>query len=192
MQTYLIGYGTLLHRGSLGHSIGQGAAQERERVAVVIHDYRRLFDLRPDHYTSSNKLGEAPVEDGALNLEAAPGERFNGLAFPVQPEELIRIDERERFYERVVVPMFRFETGEAIGDGHVYIAPLEAPWVIRDTSELLPLWRDIVWSRAGAYQIGDAFGREFDATTYMADGETLVVDRYGELLNDTSDVEMPS
>ena len=40
--------------------------------------------------------------------------------------------------------------------------------------------------------MSESFGRQFDATTYLGDGETLVVDRYGPLLDDTGDVEMPA
>ena len=55
----------------------------------------------------------------------------------------------------------------------------------------MPLWRDVVWARVGAYRISDEFGRMFDATTYLADGTTPVVDAYREHLRDISDVEMP-
>jgi len=191
LHTYLVGYGTLLHRGSLGHSIGRGAAHEKNLMAVVVRDYRRLFNLRPDHYESSSKLGGALIENGALNLEEAAGESFNGLAFPVEPQELENLDERERYYERIKVPMYSFETGDPVAEGYVYAAAPDAPWVEHDNAKIMPLWRDIVWSREGAYQISDDFGRKFDDTTYLADGTTLVVDHYGEMLEDTSDVDPP-
>ena len=47
-------------------------------------------------------------------------------------------------------------------------------------------------ARAGAYGISEAFGRMYDETTFLADGRTLMIDVYRELLKDTSDVEMPA
>lgn len=191
METYLIGYGTLLNRGSLGTSIGQSSARGKSLMSVVVRDYRRLFNLRPTHYETSHRLNSEPIENAAMNIERAPGLHFNGLAFRVKSEELERLDERERYYERQLVPMFSFETGKHVGEGHVYVSALDAPWIERDVAKLMPLWRDVVWAREGAYKISDQFGRDFDATTYLADGETFVFDRYGDLLQDVSDVAMP-
>ena len=191
MATYLIGYGTLLNRGSLGRSIGRTSARGKRLIAVLVRDYRRLFNLRPTHYESSDKLSNNPIENGAMNVEEAPGLHFNGLAIPVEPDELDSLDERERYYERRIVPMYSFETGEALGEGHVYVAPVDAFWIERDVTKLMPLWRDVVWAHESAYQISERFGRDFDATTYLADGGGLVIDCYRDLLKNAIDVRMP-
>lgn len=192
MQSYLVGYGTLLLRGSLGHSIGQDSASTREVTPVTVEGYRRLFNLRPTHYPTSHKLHRAPIENAALNVEPAEGAQFNGLAFSVGPDELEALDERERYYRRVSVPLRHFETGEEMGEGEVYASLLDAPWIERSITKLMPLWRDIVWSRVGAYRIGPAFGEHLDDTTYLADGLTRMVDVYREVLDDIDDVEIPT
>jgi hypothetical protein len=55
----------------------------------------------------------------------------------------------------------------------------------------MPLWRDVVWGRTGAYQLSEAFGAFFDETTFLGDGTTRVLDVYRDLLADTSDVPPP-
>lgn len=193
MSEYLIGYGTLLLRGSLADSIGDQAARGKDMIPVVVRDYRRLFNVRPDHYVeiTSNKLGVEGVENGALNVEAALGQEFNALAFPTTLDELEALDRRERYYRRVVVPMVGFGADTTVGPGHVYVAAPDSEWVQADIGKLMPLWRDVVWARTGAYEVGEEFGRSYDQTTYLGDGKSLVAEVYRDLLADTSDVEIP-
>ncbi len=191
MEVFLVGYGTLLHRGSLGHSIGPESAEGKRVVPVVVRDYRRLFNLRPTHYATSFKLSREPIENAAMNVEPAPGESFNGLAFEVTAEELQALDQRERYYQRKTAPVYHFDSGELLGEGHFYVSEPDASWIVRDVGKLLPLWRDIVWARTGAYRLGDAFGRCYDETTYLADGRTLMIDRYRDVIDEVSDVELP-
>jgi hypothetical protein len=87
------------------------------------------------------------------------------------------------------VPHIDFETGEDLGMCHVYESPLEARWLRHDNDQLLPLWRDIVYARVGAYRISEAFGNMYDETTYLADGKTLLVDYYKDHLEALEDLE---
>jgi hypothetical protein len=192
-EFFLIGYGTLLHRGSLGRSIGQDSAARKRIVPVVVRGYRRLFNLRPTHYETSHKLHAEPIENAAMNVEPADTDtaHFNGLGFTVTLEELRALDARERYYSRKPVPIHHFETNELVGEGHLYVSDPDADWIERDPAKLMPLWRDIVWARTGAYRVSESFGRCYDETTYLADGSSLVSDRYREVLDDTSDVELP-
>ncbi len=188
---FLVGYGTLLHRGSLGQSIGRDSATEKRALPVVVRGYRRLFNLRPTHYATSFKLSRNPIENGAMNVEPAPGESFNGIAFEVTPEELEALDQRERYYRREAAPVFHFHSGAPLGEGHFYVSEPGASWIVRDIERLMPLWRDIVWARTGAYRLGEAFGRCYDETTFLADGRTLVIDRYREVIEEVGDVALP-
>lgn len=70
------------------------------------------------------------------------------------------------------------ENKEVMGTGYVYGSEPDAPWIDRDPRTLMPLWRDVLWSRGGAYRVGDDFGLAYDQTTYLADGSTLLVDAY--------------
>lgn len=179
-----VGYGTLLYRVSLGQTLGDDVAAGKTMRPVIVNGYRRLFNLRPDHYESSATLSEAGIENGAMNVEPAPGSSFNGLAFDLTTDELARLDERERYYVRTEAVVHDFETGDELGIGCFYAAAPGAQWLEFETAQLMPLWRDIVWGRTGAWAISDEFGEYFDRTTYLADAKTLVVDRYRDLLTD--------
>jgi hypothetical protein len=191
LGVFLVGYGTLLHRGSLGHSIGRESAEEKHALPVVVRDYRRLFNLRPAHYATSFKLSRNPIENAALNVEPAPGASFNGIGFEVTSEELEALDRRERYYRRAAASVYHFHSGALLGEGHFYVSDPNASWIVRDTEKLMPLWRDIVWARTGAYRLGEAFGRCYDQTTYLADGRTLVIDRYRDVIEEDDYVELP-
>ncbi len=180
---FVIGYGTLLYRASVERTIGRPVGGAREMLPVRVHGFRRLFNMRPGHYDASDLWGRPDVENGAMNVEPAAAELFNGLALRVGPEELGRLDRRESDYERLRVEARDFETGEPLGTGHVYSSRPDAPWIECDPERLLPLWRDVVWARAGAYGISRQFGEAFDRTTYLADGRTLVADRYRDHLS---------
>jgi len=176
----LIGYGTLLYRPSLGHTIGDEAGNSIEMLPVVVEGYQRLFNLRPDHYLplTSSVLGDGGIENAAMNVEPAPGHSFNGLAFTVDYEQLPDLDRRESYYLRKRVRLRHFDSGEWMGEGWVYSSEPDARWIERDPAALLPLWRDIEWAREGAYRISERFGEYFDETTFLGDGTTLVTERY--------------
>ena len=65
----------------------------------------------------------------------------------------------------------------------------DARWIENDITKLLPLWRDIVYARVGSYRISKDFGKLYDATSWMADGKTLVADYYRDYLTELEDLE---
>jgi len=183
---YIVGYGTLLNRGSLGQTIGQGSAENKEMIPVVVKDYMRLFNLRPEHYKPSYKLfPNANIEAAAMNVFPQASASFNGLAFPTTDEELVELDKRERYYKRHSQPLYHFETGDVIGTGHFYVCLPNEKWVESDIKQLLPRFQDIVLARTGAYGISHTFGKMYDDTTYLADGKTRMVTYYAEYLSET-------
>lgn len=188
-KVMVTGYGTLLLQESLGDTISSGKAATKVYRPVILKNSRRLFNLLPDHYEADNRLRNDDTEIGAANVEPAEGVSFNGLMFEVEEEELANLDKRERYYKRASAPCYDFETGEHLGESYVYESPLDARWIVRDVEKLLPLWRDIVYARVGAYRISEAFGKMYDATTYLADGETLLVDYYEEQLQALKDLD---
>lgn len=180
----LVGYGTLLDRASLGHTIGGDASTEKPMVPVRVRGYRRLFNLRPTHYEPSFHITETPIEAAAVNVEPDPTAEFNGLGFPVTLEELAALDQRERYYRRQATPVLDFTSGEVLGEGLLYAADLDAPWLERDAQKLLPCWRDIIYARRGSYAISQDFGQAYDRTTFLADGRTLMVEHYAPWLEE--------
>lgn len=183
----IVGFGTLLLQESLGDTVGKG--NEKKFTPIIVKGYRRLFNLLPDHYEADNRLRQDGTEKGAANIEPAEGVQFNGLSFLADADDLDNLDKRERYYKRSVVQHYDFETGEELGECHVYESPLDARWLVRDNTQLLPLWRDIVYARVGAYRISKAFGEMYDASTYMADGKTLMIDYYKDYLKQLEDLD---
>ena len=92
------------------------------------------------------------------------------------------LDERERYYQRVRVPIEAFDSHQSLGEAWTYSASHDAPAVFEATAGFRPHWRDVVMAREGAYGRREAFGIMFDETTYMADGKTLVVEAYRDQL----------
>lgn len=180
-RPWLIGYGTLLSAASLARDIGDAATSGKAFYPVTVSGYKRLFNLRPDHYESSRVLSTRGIEIGAMNVRPSEGDSFNGVLFHATQEELERLDQRERYYERVLVPVSSFGDDRPLGEGFVYSAKSGSRWVVDDPDRLIPRWLDIELGRTGSYRISPEFGRAFDDTTYLADGETLVRDRYADI-----------
>ena len=187
-KSILVGFGTLLLQESLGDTIGADGAQQKKFRPVTIPNYRRLFNLLPDHYTADNRLRSDDSEKGAANIEPAQGFSFNGLAYEVNTADLANLDLRERYYVRRQVAYQDFATGEDLGLCFIYESLPDARWIVRDNAQLLPLWRDIVYARVGAYRISEAFGKAYDSSTFLADGKTLMVDFYAQYLDKIMDL----
>jgi hypothetical protein len=185
-MVFMAGYGTLLLRESLGNTVNQDRAGQKRFIPVIVPGFKRLFNLIPDHYPVEDRLGLGQVEKGAANIEPAEDQHFNGLIFEVEAAELDLLDKRERYYKRIETPCFHFDDRQPMGNCHVYMSEPDARWIERDIKKLLPLWRDIAYARVGAYRISGSFGRMYDETTWLADGETLLVDFYRDYLDQLS------
>ncbi len=192
-QNLLVGYGTLLSKRSVADTVGE-AGRTKPFVPVIVPNFCRLFNLRPEHYPPSFRRTSEPIEVAAMNVLPSEGSHFNGLAFPVSETDLMALDKRERYYQRVRIPITSFSDNQPLGNAWVYSAGPEAPAVFDSSVGLLPHWRDVVLARQGAYSHGNAFGSMFDETTFMADGRTLVVDEYRRDLPDPypADTKEPS
>lgn len=189
-DTVLIaGYGTLLLKESLGDTVSQESAEEKEFIPVIIQGCKRVYNLIPDHYPAENRLGRGPIEKAAANTVFAEGHSFNAIAFKVQASELELLDKRERYYRRVSAPCFEFSSKKSLGDCYFYMSDPDARWIENDIDKLLPLWRDIVYARVGSYRISADFGKSYDATSWMADGQTRVVEYYKDHLAALSDLD---
>lgn len=181
MASYIVGYGTLLYTESVGDTIGASAGKKLY-LPVMVHGFKRLFNLLPSHYNPSFKISKMPVEKAAANIIVSPGSKFNGLAFQVNEVELAEIDRRESHYLRHETSIYDFVSGELMGKAFVYVATKEKA-TLTDDACFLPDWEDISWARTGAYRHGEEFGEMYDRTTFLADGKTLVVKRYHDHLS---------
>ena len=185
----MAGYGTLLLKESLGDTVSQESANEKEWTPVVIQGCKRLYNLIPDHYPAENRIGRGPIEKAAANSVFAEGYSFNAIAFRVKTSELEMLDKRERYYKRVSASCFEFTSKKPLGECYFYMSEPDARWIENDINKLLPLWRDIVYARVGSYRVSEEFGKLYDATSWMADGKTLVVDYYKDYLTELSDLD---
>lgn len=188
-NVFIAGYGTLLLRESLGHTVSEKSADQKQFIPVIIHGYKRLFNLIPDHYPVENRIGHGPIEKAAANVEIAEDQSFNAIVFQAKASELESLDQRERYYKRVTAACVDFTSGTSLGECHFYMSEPDARWIENDLNKVLPLWRDIVYARVGAYRISEAFGRMYDASTWMADGQTRVVDYYKDYLQQLTNLE---
>jgi hypothetical protein len=191
-RPWLIGFGTLLSSASLARDIGDSATAGKMFYPIEVPGYKRLFNVQPDHYESSHVLSTTGIETGAMNVQPSPGHSFNGVLFHASEEELVRLDQRERYYDRVPVPISAFGSDHTLGEAFVYSAKHGSQWVVDDLDRLLPRWLDIELGRTGSYRISSDFGRAFDQTTFLADGETLVLDRYAHIEDYTRILQRPS
>lgn len=96
MPEHVFGYGSL--------TPGDGAG-----VLCVLHDHRRAWDVAMNNgvtvpgykYYLDAETGERPVVFVAfLSIRPEPGATVNGVAFPVDPDDLESLDLRERNYDR--------------------------------------------------------------------------------------------
>jgi hypothetical protein len=181
---FVVGYGTLMLRPSLGDTIGPEAALRTELIPVRVEGFRRLYNLGPDHYQPSSRLSAEGNERAAANVRSEPEAWFNGLAFAVDQAMLEALDRRERGYRRVGAALEQFETGESLGDGFLYLFPPRDPQVIDDPALLLPRWLDLHYARFGAYAASEAFGQAFDRSSFLADGATPVLQPFTHLLKE--------
>lgn len=181
MALYIVGFGTLLYTESVGDTLGKAAGSKLYHP-VIIKGFKRLFNLLPSHYKPSYRISEKPVERAAANILRLERAYFNGVAFEVSREELEEIDQRESHYRRIETIMYDFKNGKPIGKAYVYSADEDLAILTKDPS-YLPDWEDISWARTGSYRRGEAFGKMYDQTTFLADGETLVTDRYKDYLD---------
>ncbi len=188
----VVGYGTLLLKSSVGDTISQESAGEKVYTPVRVPGYRRLFNLKPDHYTTNNVLRDNGIELAAANVEKtrAEDDYFNGLAFTATDEELESLDEREYCYVRRSVDVYNFGTDEYLGQGFTYMGDPDSRYIIRDTDLLLPYWRDVAYARTGAYATSEDFGLAYDQTTYLADGQTFLTTLYAKYLDELKSVEV--
>ncbi|MGI9556723.1 MAG: gamma-glutamylcyclotransferase family protein, partial [Solirubrobacterales bacterium] len=102
----VFGYGSLVSLTSLAEVLGRPAhGSTRARLP----GWRRRWSLQRHNLRSEKTFeladGSRPTWILSLNIERAPGSDAapNGLLFDVSEDELVRLDSRERRYDRVDV-----------------------------------------------------------------------------------------
>lgn len=101
---FVFGYGSLV---ALGH-LAPTRAFAAEGFVADLHDFRRCWGVAmnnrltlPGYKYYLDERGHRPdVYVAFLDVRAARGQSVNGVCMPVTPDELARLDERERNYVR--------------------------------------------------------------------------------------------
>lgn len=181
MSMWIVGFGTLLYQNSLKDTVKE-SGDIIEYIPIVIKDYKRIFNVYAEHYTPSHQLSNNGIEMGAANIKYAPGYKCNAVVFESTEADVALLDKRERYYERIEVDAFNYNTNEPLKNVFAYCAKDNFSCIRHSINELLPNWRDIDYARKGAYAISEEFGRLYDASTYLADEKTLMVDHYRNVL----------
>jgi cation transport regulator ChaC len=104
-DTWVFGYGSLVSPDSMANTIGRTA--EATDVAIAHLDgYGRRWNYGSLHLRGDWNHDGIAVNQGlvvSLGLVEAEGEACNGVIVRVTPDELVRLDWRERDYERTDV-----------------------------------------------------------------------------------------
>jgi cation transport regulator ChaC len=103
--TWVFGYGSLVSPSSLGGTLGRAPHRGVDFLAAECAGWERRWNygypLDPARYTGSEIDRVDTVV--ALGVVPAPGASVNGIVARVSADELARLDDRERHYDRVDV-----------------------------------------------------------------------------------------
>jgi cation transport regulator ChaC len=103
---FVFGYGSLANRESVALTLGH-AVDRSAFVPAELRGRRRAWNVGSDkdsHPERTFRLADGTEYDGltvVLGLE--PGDRCAGVVFPVTVDDLVRLDVRERNYDRIDV-----------------------------------------------------------------------------------------
>lgn len=115
-RTWVFGYGSLVSPTSLGTTLGREIRPGDGWAEATAHDWGRRWNYGIGHVRGlwTDDAGvDHELTIVALGVVAAAGEQANGIVVAVDPEELARLDHRERHYDRVDIS----DTVELRSDG---------------------------------------------------------------------------
>ncbi len=153
MHHAVIGYGSLMSRASVGHF-----RSVKKVEPVIVKGFRRVFDLTIPHHSGD-----------WLNVHASKKHYFNGVLFHVSEYDLRRIKEREDDYDFVSAWALHYDSEKRLAKGLLSVDD----WVGLDKGKRLPQKNYFIECRKAAYGLGDDFGREWDETTFLSNGQKV-------------------
>ncbi len=152
MEYKVVGYGSLISHNSLKEDIG-----DKRFKPVIVKGFKRIFDIY------EGKRGDV------LNLEEDKKGKFNGVMFKVDENELRKLRKREDVYGFEKKNVYDFKTRKKIGKALLFIDF----FIDIDKKKKLPDKRYFILCREAVYHISKEFGRMWDKTTFVADGERV-------------------
>jgi len=154
MKHNFIGYASLLSHTSLESSI-----KDKKFTPVLIKGYKRIFNFQ----TRENENSDV------LNIVKSPKNFFNAVIFKVNDKELKELAKREAEYNLEEVEYYNLSGKEKIGKGIISVDKL----INIDKNKKLPSKNYFILCRSAAYKIGKDFGKMWDQTTFISDGEKV-------------------
>ncbi|MEX0744184.1 MAG: gamma-glutamylcyclotransferase family protein [Phycisphaeraceae bacterium] len=155
-MVYVFGYGSLLSPRSANRTLRR-PARPTDLQAVTLRGYRRVWNVVTRRQLDDT--GE-PINAIVLGIEPAPDVAMVGAIFPVNDEELARLDQRERHYDRMDVTD-RISPAPA---GRV-LTYLPKPAAIQPPDEAVVAQSYLDEIAAGCELLGEAFTRRYHETT---------------------------
>jgi cation transport regulator ChaC len=123
--TWVFGYGSLVSSESMARTIGRVVEPHEGWLAAHLHGFGRRWNYGSKRQRADWHAPHGFVESGVvvcLGIEAAAGERCNGVVVRVSDEELAALDRRESDYERTdVSDLVAIERGAVDGRVVTYV-----------------------------------------------------------------------
>jgi hypothetical protein len=164
----LVGYGSLVNAASAAVTLGPETVAALE--PVVAFGGRRLFDYAMKEIPPRYDVPAGPRERAALDVRVTddPRDAFNGVRLVLPPEDVEAFREREKEYDLTPFVCLPWSDLDAVPD---LVWGLTCPDPARDVD---PHPRYVEVCREGARSFGEDFLAFWRATTYLADGVTLL------------------
>ena len=151
MEYHLIGYGSLMSHQSLRETI-----PDKHFTPVIVKGYKRIFNL-------AEKNGDV------LNLIKSRKSFFNGVLFKVNEKELIKIKKREDEYNLEETSAYDFLTKKKLCKCLIVTDNI----ISIDRKKRKPDKSYFTLCRESAYHISKEFGRYWDNTSFISNGQKV-------------------
>ncbi len=166
-QSAIVGYGSLLSMASIGRTLGR--AYDGPFVYAHVDGWRRSWDAgMPNSSFYFEEAGARiyPASILYLNVRPDPATSINCAIFVVRPDEIAKMDERERIYDRRDVT--GIVRGARVEGGPAYMYVARAEHVLRGARAAREACVRASYLRlvdSALATAGPAFRREYERTT---------------------------
>ncbi len=163
----LVGYGSLLSVASMERTLGHPYAGPWHVVRV--NGWRRGWDVQMPNTQWAYRDGDRSVTPERvvyLNVRPQTNAHINGALFVITADEMSLFDQRESVYDRVDVTSAIEGVHITGGAAWMYVAQTQFVWRQPSQPPGAIIRRSYVEILETAHaELGDAFRREYDATT---------------------------
>ena len=133
---------------------------------VIVRGWKRVFNKAASRAAWRQHAKDDEI--AAANAVRSPGSYFNGVAYEISDEELDGLKQREKDYHTETADAYDPETNEKLAGCIIFVSNKEK---VRD--DIKPIKEYAEFCRKAAYSWGEDFGKEYDRTTFLADGTRI-------------------